>query len=318
MSEGQIQEFVAVADATADGRPSTKGPRHEAGASFGDTRRTMLNPDDFKRTIQAIERLGAKPDVLVKVSDLAKDLTVDLASLCALLRRDGPLAADIIRISNSPYYAPTTLHSNLTSAVNYIGMREVFRAVHLCLSRRIFARDLPSYGISAADYWSASVAAALMMEALAKQSGLNPEDAYTIGILHAIGRILINHVIEERRVAVKWDGRQPVQEWERSAVGLDYAQAGAMLLEHWSFPILTCDVIRCQLDAGKAAQEVSLFGSLKFTLRLLALTGLNFEKSGWRLPEADPFMQASGLTPVAVLQCISTCRQDFGRIVQAG
>jgi HD-like signal output (HDOD) protein len=278
----------------------------------------MLNPDDFKRTIQAIESLGAKPAVLVKVSELARDLTVDIASMCALLRTDGPLAADIIRISNSPYYAPTTLHSNLTSAVNYIGMREVFRVVNLSLSRRIFARDLPSYGISASDYWSASVAAALLMEALAKQSGLNPEDAYTIGILHAIGRILINHVVEEQRSTSHWDNQQPVQEWERSAVGLDYAQAGAMLLEHWCFPILTCDVIRCQLDAGTAAQEVSLLGSLKFTLRLLALTGLDFEKKGWRLPEADPFMRASGLTPVAVLQCISTCRQDFRRIVQAG
>jgi HD-like signal output (HDOD) protein len=318
MSEGQIQEFVAVADATAGVRTPTERPRHEDLTSLGGTPRIMLNSDDFKRTIRAIERLGARPDVLVKVSELAKDLTVDLASVCALLRTDGPLAADIIRISNSPYYAPTTLHSNLTSAVNYVGMREVFRVVHLCLARRIFARDLPSYGLSASDYWGASVAAALVMEALAKQCGLNPEDAYTIGILHAIGRILINHVIEEQRITVKWDGHQPVQEWERSAVGMDYAQAGAMLLEHWSFPTLTCDVIRCQLDAGRAAQEVSLFGSLKFTLRLLALAGPTFDKSGWRLPEADPFMQASGLTPVAVLQCISTGRQDFRRITQAG
>jgi len=34
--------------------------------------------------------------------------------MCELLRNDGPLAADIIRISNSPCYAPATLHSNLT------------------------------------------------------------------------------------------------------------------------------------------------------------------------------------------------------------
>ncbi len=312
-----MRKSITVADATADARPSSKRPRGEARASSGDTRRIMLNPDGFKQTIQAIESLGANPAVLVKVNELARDLTVDIASVCALLRNDGPLAADIIRISNSPYYAPTTLHSNLTSAVNYIGMREVFRVVHLSLSRRIFARDLASYGVSASDYWGASVAAALVMEALAKQSGLNPEDAYTIGILHAIGRILINHVTEEQHLTVKWDRHQPVHEWERSVVGLDYAQAGAMLLEHWSFPTLTCDVIRCQLDAGKAAQEVSLLGSLKFTLRLLALTGLHFENRGWRLPEADPFMRASGLTPVAVLQCISTCQQEFRRIVQA-
>ena len=278
----------------------------------------MLNPDNFKKTIQAIDSLGATPAVLVKVTELARDPNADLASMCELLRNDGPLAADIIRISNSPYYAPTTLHSNLTSAINYIGMREVLRVVNLSLARRLFARDLPGYGISASDYWSASIAAALLMESWAKQSGLNPEDAYTIGILHAIGRVLINHVIEEQHFTIYWDGQQPVQEWERSSVGFNYAESGAMLLEHWCFPTLTCDVIRCQHDAGKAAHEVSLLGALQFTLRVLALTGLDFENAGWKLPEADPFMQASGLTPVAVLSCISACRQDFQRIIKSG
>jgi HD-like signal output (HDOD) protein len=237
--------------------------------------------------------------------------------MCELLRNDGPLAADIIRISNSPIYAPTTLHSNLTSAINYIGMREVLRVVNLSLSRRIFARDLPAYGILATEYWSASIAAALLMESWAKQCGLNPEDAYTIGILHAIGRVLINHVIEEKRFTVYWDGEQPIQEWEHSSVGFDYAESGAMLLEHWLFPKLTCDVIRGQLDAGKAAQDVSLLGALQFTLRVLALTKLDFDKKGWELPEADPFMRASGMTPVGVLQSISACRQDFQRIIRS-
>ena len=276
----------------------------------------MLNPADFKRNIQAVDSLGTTPAILVKVTELARDPNADIASLCELLRKDGPLAADIIRISNSPVYAPTTLHSNLTAAVNYIGMREVIRVVNLALSRRLFAHDLSSYGLSASDYWSASIAAALLMESWAKQAGLNSEDAYTIGILHAIGRLLINHVIEEKGYTVYWDGKQPIQEWEQSAVGFDYAETGALLLEHWLFPTLTCDVIRAQLDTAKSAREVSLVGSLQFTLRVLDLTGFDFSKTGWQLPEADPFMQAAGLTPVAVLQSISKCRQDFQHIVQ--
>jgi len=278
----------------------------------------MLNPNDFKQVIQSIDALGATPAVLVKVTELAKNPNADLVAMGELLRNDGPLAADIIRISNSPYFAPATAHSNLTSAINYIGMREVFRVVNLSLSRRIFARDLPSYGIFASDYWSASIAAALVMEALAKQSGLNPEDAYTIGILHAIGRVLINHVIEERRFTIYWNGQEPIQEWERSSVGYDYAESGAMLLEHWHFPTPTCEVIRWQVDAGKAPEEISLLGSLQFTLRLLALTGLDFRNEDWQLPEADPFMRTSGLTSGVVRQSISACRKDFQRIIKSG
>ena len=277
----------------------------------------MLNPDDFKRAIQVIDGLGATPAVLVKVAKLAQDPNTDLTTICALLRNDGPLAADIIRISNSPYYAPATFHGNLTSAVNQIGLSEVIRVVNLSLSRKLFARDLPGYGVMALDYWSDSVAAALVMEALAKHSGLNVEDAYTIGILHAIGRVLINRVVEDQGFTIYWDGHEPIEEWERGAVGFDYAEAGAMLLEHWLFPAMTCDVIRWQLNLEKAVEQVSFLGALQFTQRLLALTGLDFEKKDWRFPETDAYVREAGLTPELITQITTGCQGDFERILRS-
>lgn len=276
----------------------------------------MLNPADFKRSIQAVDALGATPAVLVKTMELAKDPNTDLESIGGLLRNDGPLAADIIRISNSPYYGPAASHSNLDSAITYIGMREVIRVVSLSLAQRLFARDLPSYGISAADYWSGSVAAALVMEALAKHTGLNQEDAHTVGILHAIGRIFINHVIEEQRFTIYWDTQQPIQDWERSAVGFDYAEAGAMLLEHWRFPKTTCNTIRWQLNPEKVGEPVSMLGMLQFTKRLLPLTGLSFENKAWEPPVADPFAQTAELTPEAITRLISGCHEDFQNILR--
>jgi HD-like signal output (HDOD) protein len=277
----------------------------------------MLDPSDFKLAIKSIDALGSTPAVLAKVIKLAEDPDTDLATICDLMRNDGPLAADIIRISNSPYYAPTTLNGNLTCAVNHIGLREVIRVVNLSLSRKLFARDLGSYGVSAHEYWSASIAAALVMETLAEQSGLNSEDAYTLGILHAIGRVLINRVIEESGFTFFWDGQQPIEEWERGLVGFDHAEAGAMLLEHWMFPAPTCDVIRHQLDQENAVEQVSLLAALQFTRRLLALTGLGFENEDWHLPETDPFLLASGFTPPLISKLIAGCRDDFRCILQS-
>jgi HD-like signal output (HDOD) protein len=277
----------------------------------------MLNPDDFSVAIQAIDALGATPAVLVKVAKLAQDSHSDLSSICELLRNDGPLAADIIRISNSPYYAPAVLHSNLSSAVHQIGLREVIRVVNLSLARRLFARDLPGYGIFAQDYWSDSIAAALVMEAVAKHTGLNAEDAYTIGILHAIGRVLINYVLDEQGFSIYWDGHHSIEEWERESVGFDYAETGAMLLEHWRFPAPTCEVIRWQLNPDKVIEPVSLLSSLQFSQRLLALTGFDFANPECRLPETDPFAQAAGLTPELVSRLVAACHDEFQRIRQS-
>jgi HD-like signal output (HDOD) protein len=276
-----------------------------------------LNPDDFRRAILAIDTLGATPAVLVKVTELTNDQNSDIEAICALLRVDGPLAAEIIRLSNSPYYAAATFHSNLNAAVNYVGLREVARIVKLALSRHLFARDLNGYGISAFDYWKDSVAAALLAEALAKTAGLNPDDAFTLGLLHAIGRVLINRVIDDKGFTIFWDRHQPIAEWERGAVGFDYAEAGAMLLKHWHFPSATCDVIRWQLKPGKVVQSVSFLGGLQFTLRLLALTGSDFANQAWQLPELDPYLQASGLTSDSVSELVSACRLDFQNILQS-
>ena len=274
----------------------------------------MLNPNDFRQSIWAIEGLGAMPAVLLKVGELAKDPTADLDALGGLLKNDGPLSAGIIRISNSPYFAPATFHSNLTSALNHIGMRELVRVVNLSLAKQMFARDLPSYGISAADYWSDSVASALVMAALAEHTGLNQDDAHTVGILHAIGRVLINRVIEEKGYTIYWNEEQPIQNWERSSVGFDFAEAGAMLLEHWRFPRTTVNPIRWQLDPSHAPQPVSMQGMLQFTGRLLALTGFNFEKQGWQIPESDPFAQAAEITPETITGLVSACRDNLRRI----
>jgi len=271
----------------------------------------MLNPTDFKRALLAIDALGSTPAVLAKVAELAKNPETDLETMSALIRNEGALAADLIRISNSPFYAPETLHSNVATAVNHIGLREVIRVVNLSLARQLFARDLGSYGVSARDYWSASIAAALVMEAVAKATGLDPDDAYTIGILHAVGRVLINRVIEEQGFTIYWDGVQRIQDWEREAVGFDHAEAGAMLLERWRFPAQTCDIIRWQLDPEKANPPVSLLGALQFTQRLLALTGLDFKQQDWVIPETDPFLKASRLTPASILQLVSVCRDGF-------
>ncbi len=277
----------------------------------------MLNPADFKQALRNIDALGATPAVLLKVVELTKNPNLDMEALGALLRNDGPLVADIIRISNGPYYAPAETHSNLTSAISHLGLGEVVRLVNLSLARQLFARDLNSYGITAYEYWRDSVASGLIMEAVAKRAGLSPEDAYTVGILHPIGRLLINRVIEEKGFSIFWDGTQSIEEWERGAVGFDFAEAGAMLLEHWNFPAATCNLIRWQLDPARAEQPGSLLGALQFTLRFLPAAGFDAENQAWPLPANDPFVPAAGLTPATAAELVATCREDFQRIRQA-
>lgn len=260
--------------------------------------------------------LGATATLLVKVARLAQDPNSDLDSICNLLRTDGPLAADIIRISNSAYYASPTRHGTLNSAINYIGFREVVRVVNLSIARQLFARDLTSYDMSALQYWGHSVATATVMEGLAKRAMFNRDDAFTVGIMHGIGRVVINRIIQDKGYAYVWDKVQPVEEWERASVGFDFAETGAILTELWRFPLATCEIIRWQLDPSKVEEQISLLGALQFARRLIATTGPNFGNQDWDLPEDDPYLVAAGMSLQEVHHLIIDCEAEYRRVRQ--
>jgi HD-like signal output (HDOD) protein len=128
--------------------------------------------------------------------------------------------------------------------------------------------------------------------------------------------VLINRVIDDTGFTIYWDGREAIEEWERKAVGFDFAEAGALLLEHWQFPAPMCEVIRGQLLVEPSADPATQLGALQFSRRLLGFTGLNLENTDWQLPAADPFVQAAHLTPELVTQIVADCREDFQNIRQ--
>lgn len=274
-----------------------------------------LNPGDFRRALLATRALGALPALLVKVAALAKEPTTDLNRVCDLIRNDSALVADFIRLSNSSYYAPARPHSNLASAVGQIGLREVVRVVNLSLARRLFARDLACYRMNALNNWSSAVATALVTEALAKQVGLDPEDAHTIGILHALGRVFIDQAIRDLGLPFVWDGRQPLPEWEREAVGCDYAEAGALLLERWRFPPTIYEVIRDQLRPAVADNPLSLLVLLQFSQRVLDCAGLSLKRPGWTIPDSEVFLRAAQMTSDSLHQMVRVCRASFVSIL---
>ena len=272
----------------------------------------MPNPSDFRKAILHIEALSSTPDVLSKASRLVQDPKVSVHALCDLLRNDGPLTADIIRISNSVLYNPGIPHANLPSAVAAIGLREVLRAINLSLSRQLFAKDLASYGISAREYFSTSIRTGLFMEAIAKKIGLNGQDAHMIGVLHAIGRVLINQILEDFRCSVFWDEKMPISQWEVESVGFNYAEAGIILLKKWQFADEICHAIERQLDLEIEDDQLSLLGVLQFSLRFLPQCGQ--AKDPATIYEHDEFLSRSHISYDEALKTLEAAEETLQTI----
>jgi HD-like signal output (HDOD) protein len=201
-------------------------------------------------------RLVQKPDV-------------NLEDVGDLVSRDSALVADLIRLSNSAIFSRGTGCSDLQVALQRLGLKEVLRAIALSLSKNLFGNGLNRYGLRAAEYWRSSVLAALIMEQFANIHGVDTSQAYTVGILHALGRILINEVLGEVGSNEIWDRTKCLENWEVSQVGFTHAEAGTLLLKEWAFPSPLVAPVENQLGPTSVISASSPTGMLRLTRRLL-------------------------------------------------
>ena len=250
---------------------------------------SLTSKEDCLTALKDIEQLYPTPAVWAKVSHLLKNPDVNLEDIVRIIRTDPSLTSDIIRVSNSVFYGANVASSNLLESLSRIGFKEVLRIIGLSISKSTMHNNLEAYGISAESYWSTSFFTALSMEAIAEKNGHNMNDAYTVGILHSIGRLIIDKILEDFQASVYWNQQEAVEEWEHDLVGYNYAYAGAVILHRWNFPEELCDIIRFQLSPRKMEDPpvlVKILNYLVTTYRENPLYDIG-NISEWEIPDND-------------------------------
>ncbi len=198
--------------------------------------------------IASIDELPSIPETLIEILRLIDDPVSGAADLARVVRVDAPLAAKIIRLANSPYYGGRERISDIGRCIAVIGYRTM-RSVAICLT---VANNLMTAVANAGgrlDYralWRHSVAVGALAKELATMAGdEDPEELFSAGLLHDLGKFVIElHAPEAYDQVVFERGRDrvPLVEAERAAFGFDHAVAGEVFAHAWRFPpfLTTC------------------------------------------------------------------------------
>lgn len=247
---------------------------------------------NFEEALKEIDTLHGNMGVLSRLGPLLRDPNSDIGDVTRLIQSDGALSASIIRISNSAFYRSGEKNRDVGSALNKVGFNQALRLVGIALSKQVFMRDLTAYGISADNYWSYSYFSAVFMETVARRVGMNADDLYLLGLLHAIGRVLINEILHNTRIEMYWDPSIPSEDWEAVMVGIGYDKAGQRLLEMWNFEEGICKRVGHQLNAQLIQQDAAL-QLLALTRNLIEHNGFDFRLSAWKAPAQHAFYERS-------------------------
>ncbi len=217
-----------------------------------------LTPDDI---VRAVKTLPSAPKVLPRLKVLLGNTNSNLSEIVALIRLDAAIAARVLQTANSAYFSKGGRCTTIDEAVNRVGYDHIYELVSYAVASQVLVRPLEAYGIEADELWRMSVTCALAAETLAERIGEDRDVAYTIGLLHSLGMVAIDEwsLRTGQRLCLRTDGfpREAVES-ERATLGFTQAETGAVLLQHWEFPVDMSEPVRWQYTPRASTGHVRM------------------------------------------------------------
>ncbi len=233
---------------------------------------------DANELLDRVDDLPPLPAVAAKVMGMAEDDRTSAMDLAQVLATDQALTAKLIRISNSAYYGFARRISTVREAVVMLGFKQVRQVAVGASMMNTFKRSGVDDGFDLDLFWGHSVGVAVAAEALARKTlGAKPEDAFTAGILHDIGRLVLRQVLPQefsQAISIARTGEISLHDAELEVTGYAHDEIGQALGERWKFPGHLVDAVRCHHDDSLTAAADGLAGVIAQSNHLLLHYGL--------------------------------------------
>lgn len=196
----------------------------------------MITPIALAADARALPPLS--PAMFALMALLRKESTSADQIEQAILR-DAALAANLLRIANSPVFALGRKVNSLSHALTLVGLTRLNQLAVTMSLQTSLPRSLPGYGITQQDFLVHSVAVAFLAERLGKL--VFPDRAlpfYLAGLLHDIGKLLLARHLQERSVDLKADLANDLSliAAERDLLGTDHTEVASVLSKAWRLP----------------------------------------------------------------------------------
>lgn len=215
-----------------------------------------MNPDadqdvDFSLRGEMRPRISFPPlpHTVESVSSLLSEMGVEpnTLQLAKIVDSDPMVAASVLRRINSAYYGVRRRIASVQKAVMLLGFLEVANLVLTAGMDQLEETLCPEEHSDAFErIMRTCIGTAQYARELAAHLHLPSEgQAFTAGLLHAAGRLIMLHN-DPKAYEALWEaeGDLPSREAEHEAFGIDHARLGAVAADEWKLPGVLIKAIR--------------------------------------------------------------------------
>lgn len=204
--------------------------------------RDLLLNDSLKSLVAQLETLPPVPELYTKLCETLRSPDCTVALVGQIMETDQAMTAKILQVTNSAFFALRQEVNTAAHAVSLLGL-DTIKA--LVLTTGIFAplegRSF-SEGFSIDKLWKHSMLVGTYAKAISERkerSKADAGDAYTAGLLHDIGKLVLASVCTDdyaRVHAYATEEEVTLQTAEAAILGCTHSEIGAYLLGIWGLP----------------------------------------------------------------------------------
>lgn len=213
-----------------------------------------------------IEKLFADLHSLPSIPKVAQDLiqqfdnpSSSLESVARNIEKDPVIAAKILRLANSARFRGSRESLSIEDAAMRLGFNTLRTLVLASAVTGAFKTD-PSFDLKG--FWLKSFQVAGIARAIARQTGLDAEIAFTCGVMHNIGELLIQtaapHLASQLNSGASNQSAGGHAAHETLQLGFGYPEVGAELARRWNLPALIQHAIAFQNNPMQAPNAAPL------------------------------------------------------------
>lgn len=270
-------------------------------------------------TLEAIRRSAAIPSmplVATRCFEITQDPHCDYDALVGLLSTDAGIAAEILRLSNSPLFGVARKVTSLKQAVGLLGLR---RLRDLVLTRYLVQRldDSKDDALDLAYFWRRSLTTAVIAARLSDVIAPAERDqAFMAGLLADVGVVVLLRALPSRYRPIAEHYRPLGGEgWiaeEQRLLGVGHAEVSAVVLEEWRLPESLVNAVRLHHAPASSDVLAPIVGAASTVARVLC----EAQDAATAADECAAACESVGLGLDALARCLPEIEGDVKSLAE--
>jgi len=261
------------------------------------------------KILRSLVDLPPMPHIILKARDILSDPDASLKDLAKVIETDQAMVVKVLTLANSAYYGVSGMISTIPHASVLLGQRTLGQMITISASSAMLNTKLPGYGADPDEMWKHSLVCAFAAKRIAGISNEDMvDDAFTAGLLHDAGKIILDPYILKNKYEFKKLERQKglsLFEAEKAIIGFDHAEIMSRACRLWRFPEVQVSAIRYHHQPS-CSEENKLACIIHLADILAKTAGFSAGPSG------DPNQIAPGILELLMLR-----EQDLNDIASA-